>query len=256
MKNNKFSRILLSLTAILLVMVFTGSALAAGYVQATGGDVYVRNAPNRSGGGLDAMQEGQTATYLGSSAIDERGVIWYYVNFKGTDGWVSSRYSKLYGASVTVPSTGVTSGTVKAVNGDTYLRTAPNLNGGGIDAMQKGETATYLGSSSIDGRGVVWYYVNFKGKTGWVSSRYTELYGSSTSVPSTPTYYGTAQAVGGNCNIRNAPNLNGNEIGMMKKGQTATYLGSSSVDERGVTWYKVNFNGKIGWVSSRYTNIY
>lgn len=254
MKNSKRSRFLLMLTAILLAMAFSGTALAAGYVQATGGDVYVRTAPNRSGNGLDAMQEGDTATYLDSSAVDERGVVWYYVNYKGKSGWVSSRYSKLYGASASVPSGNVTSGTVKATEGDTYLRTEPNLNGTGIDAMQEGDSAVYLGSSSIDGRGVIWYYVSYNGKTGWVSSRYTTLYSGSSS--STTTSYGTAQAVGGDCNIRNAPNLNGNEIGLMKEGQTATYLGSSSVDARGVTWYKIKFNGNVGWVSSRYTNIY
>ena len=42
--------------------------------------------------------------------------------------------------------------------------------------MQKGESATYLGSYSTDERGVVWYQVRFEGQTGWVSSRYTTLY--------------------------------------------------------------------------------
>ena len=38
----------------------------------------------------------------------------------------------------------------------------------------------------------------------------------------------------------------------MKKGQTASYLGSTKKDARGVAWYKVSFNGRTGWVSSRY----
>ena len=83
----KKRNILITVILVLLIAL-SGSALASGYVQATGGDVYVRNAPNRSGGGLDAMQEGQTATYLDSSAVDERGVVWYKVKFEGSNGWV------------------------------------------------------------------------------------------------------------------------------------------------------------------------
>ena len=231
----------------ILLIALTGSALAAGYVQATGGDVYLRNAPNLNGGKLNAMQENETAAYMNGSAIDERGVLWYYVNFEGKTGWVSSRYSQLYGVNVVLPDFSATSSAyVKAIGGDVNLRTSPNLGGSKLTYMKEGQTATYLNGSSVDERGVVWYKVSFNGKTGWVSSRYSELY----------TNFNTVQAVGGNCNIRTAPNLNGNEIGVMKEGQKGTYLNSSSVDERGVTWYRVSFNGKTGWVSSRYTDVY
>lgn len=230
-----------------LLIALTGSALAAGYVQATGGDVYLRNAPNLNGGKLNAMQENETAAYMNGSAIDERGVLWYYVNFEGKTGWVSSRYSQLYGVNVVLPDFSATSSAyVKAIGGDVNLRTSPNLGGSKLTYMKEDQTATYLNGSSVDERGVVWYKVSFNGKTGWVSSRYSELYNN----------FSTVQAVGGDCNIRNAPNLAGNEIGVMKEGQKGTYLNSSSVDERGVTWYRVNFNGKVGWVSSRYTDVY
>lgn len=240
-------RILFSIIVSVLLIAISGSALAAGYVQATGGDVYLRTSPNLNGDKLDAMQENQTAAYLNGSAVDERGVLWYYVSFEGEAGWVSSRYSKLYGASIVLPDFSVTSSAyVKAVGGDVNLRTSPSLNGGKLTAMKEGQTAAYLNGSSVDDRGVVWYKVSFNGKTGWVSSRYSELYNN----------FNTVQAVGGDCNIRTAPNLNGSQIGVMKEGQKGAYLNSSSVDERGVTWYRVNFNGKTGWVSSRYTDVY
>lgn len=109
-----------------LLIALTGSALAAGYVQATGGDVYLRNAPNLNGGKLNAMQENETAAYMNGSAIDERGVLWYYVNFEGKTGWVSSRYSQLYGVNVVLPDFSATSSAyVKAIGGDVNLRTSP-----------------------------------------------------------------------------------------------------------------------------------
>ena len=40
--------------------------------------------------------------------------------------------------------------------------------------------------------------------------------------------------------------------GTMHTGETAKYLGETKKDERGVAWYKVSFNGKTGWVSSKY----
>ncbi len=61
---------------------------------------------------------------------------------------------------------------------------------------------------------------------------------------------------GGDANLRSGPGLSYEDIGTMHNGETASYLGGSSVDERGVTWYKVNFNGKVGWVSSKYARLY
>ena len=53
--------------------------------------------------------------------------------------------------------------------------------------------------------------------------------------------------------MRDEPNLNGAEITIVNTGKTLEYLGEASVDERGVTWYKVRFGGREGWVSSKYS---
>ena len=60
-------------------------------------------------------------------------------------------------------------------------------------------------------------------------------------------------AVTGNTNVRTGPGLKYKIIGVLHKGDETRYLGKSSTDERGVAWYKVEWNGKTGWVSSRYT---
>ena len=46
----------------------------------------------------------------------------------------------------------------------------------GVDGLFQGDTATYLGDSSVDSRGVAWYRISWEGGSGWVSSRYTTLY--------------------------------------------------------------------------------
>ena len=59
--------------------------------------------------------------------------------------------------------------------------------------------------------------------------------------------------VTGNTNVRTGPGLKYRIIGVLHKGDETKYLGKSAKDDRGVTWYKVEWNGRTGWVSSRYT---
>ena len=96
-------------------------------------------------------------------------MVWYYVNFNGTVGWVSSRYAKLYAGSISLTRY------VTATNGDVNIRKTPSLLGADLGTLKEGNSAVYLGQSSTDDRGVVWYYVNYNGTVGWVSSRYSRL---------------------------------------------------------------------------------
>ncbi|MDO5324786.1 MAG: SH3 domain-containing protein [Clostridia bacterium] len=208
------------------------------YVQATGGSVNIRRTPSLTGQDLGTMSNGQTATYLGQSTTDDRGVTWYYVNFDGIVGWVSSRYSKLYGSSALT-------WYVQAEGGNANVRQTPSLTGTSLDVIHDGEYATYLGQTSTDSRGVLWYYVNFDGTVGWVSSRYCTLYSGEHYV----------QAEGGNVNVRQTPELTGKNLDTMYDGEYATYLNQTSTDSRGVLWYYVNYDGIVGWVSSRYARL-
>ena len=94
---------------------------------------------------------------------------------------------------------------------------------------------------------MAWYRVRYDGVTGWVSSRYTSL--SSAAVASRVT------ATDGKTNIRSMGSLYGEIWGVLPKGATAAYMGSSTVDDRGVIWYLVSYEGVTGWVSSRYTTL-
>jgi hypothetical protein len=59
----------------------------------------------------------------------------------------------------------------------------------------------------------------------------------------------------GSIHVRKGPGLDYAEIKVIKSGKTAKYLGSTKKDVRGVAWYKVSFNNKTGWVSSRYSEL-
>ena len=231
------------------------------YVRATA-SVNVRSGPGLSYSDMGTLTKGEQVDYLGNTAVDDRGVLWYRVQYYSFGvGWVSSIYATL----VNSGDTGVTTypkqtstgdgAYVKATGGKSNLRSGPGLDYTDIGTIQKGETAAYLGEQSTDERGVVWYKVRYNGKTGWVSSRYTTLTndgGTSTKETSS----GYVKATGGKSNLRSGPGLDYTDIGTIQKGETAAYLGEQSTDERGVVWYKVRYNGKTGWVSSRYTTLY
>lgn len=236
------------------------------YVQATGGQSNLRSGPGLGYEDIGTMHLGDIATYLDDWSEDERGVIWYYVSFNGKIGWVSSRYTTLvpysdyngydYDEQYTYDSY------VRATS-RVNVRTGPGLDYDDMGTLVAGEQVLYLGYSAIDEAGYVWYQVQYYSfGVGWVSSVYSEVvYGGSAGVSDNTknnvnTNGSYVEATKGNSNLRTGPGLDYDDIGTMHKGDTATFLGNTSVDERGVTWYYVNFNGDIGWVSSRYTKLH
>lgn len=60
---------------------------------------------------------------------------------------------------------------VQIVNGNCYVRTAPNTDGKKLGVAHRGDILDYQGVQSADG----WHLVEFNGKNGWVSGKYSEL---------------------------------------------------------------------------------
>lgn len=262
------------LLVAVLMMAFCTVAFAASYVYFTG-HTNVRSGPGLGYSSIGQINSGSTLAYLGDSSTDSRGVTWYKVSFSGSTGWVSSKYSSLtnnggnaiYAAGAdggaytgNYFSGGNPSGTIYAT-ANAYVRSGPGLNYSQLTGMYTGDSATYLGNTSYDSRGVAWYNVSFNGYTGWVSSAYTSLNGSFSY--SAPAYNGGSYTYGsyvvgtsGDSNVRTGPGLGYSSIGGLSQGESAPYLGDTSVDERGVAWYNISYNGRSAWVSSRYTTLY
>ena len=60
---------------------------------------------------------------------------------------------------------------VKIVNGNCYVRTAPNTSGQKLGVAHRGDILEYQGVQSADG----WNLVIYSGQNGWVSGRYSEM---------------------------------------------------------------------------------
>ncbi|MBP3652756.1 MAG: SH3 domain-containing protein [Clostridia bacterium] len=237
------------------------------YVKVTGGTVNIRSKAGMNGSVLTSVNQGAVISCLGVASKDSSGMTWYKVKANGKTGWISSRYAKKASApsassssSSSGPEVGMSGKYVKASTGSVTLRSKPNLNGTALDTIAKGKTVTFLNKASTDSRGVVWFKVKYNGKTGWVSSKYTKVTDSAGSATtsgggSSSTSGSKVKVVGGDVTIRAKANKTSNKLGYIKSGNTATYLGKSSVDSRGIRWYYVEYKGTKGWVSSMYSKL-
>ena len=273
-KGERIMKKFLSMLLVAILMTaFCSVAFAASYVYFSG-HTNVRSGPGLGYSSIGQVNSGSTLPYQGDSSVDSRGVTWYKVSFSGSSGWVSSKYSSLTNNGGTAVYAAGGSGNSYAGNSyssysnagsvyataNAYVRSGPGLNYTQLTGMTTGDYATYLGNTSYDSRGVAWYNVSFNGYTGWVSSAYTSLSGYASYTPSYSSSYSSygSYVVGtsGDSNVRSGPGLGYSSIGGLSEGESAPYLGETSVDERGVAWYNISYNGRSAWVSSRYTTLY
>ena len=259
------------LIAALLLVCLGASALAASNVYFSG-SCHVRSGPGTWYESLGIVNSGSTLTYLGDSTYVD-GTAWYKVSFHGNTGWVSSKFTYLTNSGGTATyggggsegsySTGSTGsfayGANVYISGNCNVRTGPSLSYSILGTAYNGDVLTGTGSISTDNRGVEWYSVRFHGNTGWVSSVYASLSGHSggysgggSSSKSGSVVVGTS----GDSHVRSGPGLGYSKLGVLYDGSSAAFLGDTSVDNRGVVWYKISWNGSSGWVSSRYTSLY
>lgn len=187
-------------------------------------------------------------------------------------------------------------GVVIAVAGDTNIRSMPSLAGQQLGILPNGAIAEFLSGYCVDVRGVTWLLVQYNGMVGWVSEKYVEMHGvndtsfyagsaysyNDSYAPYYPSYdhdqegdsefpvydygqpkysdyissYGSVTATGGDTNIRSWADVNSDLLGVLPKGKSAVYKGSSYTDDRGIRWDYIEYQGIQGWVSSRYTTMY
>ena len=249
MKNRSFARgLALVMLVSLFVSLFAGMALAETYVKTTA-DVNVRKGPGLDYATIDSVTKGNKYLYKAQEK-DERGVTWYKVDFKGRNGWISSKYADTY----TTPDSGTETGKIYGV-GKSNIRSKASLTGKVLGTFPKGAEATHL-DSATDARGVRWYKIKYDGITGWVSSAYTSTVkgGKGSSNYESVSGSNRVYATNGSSYIRKSPDKDSAILSTLPEGENAKYYGARK-DDRGVSWYKVKYNGVTGWVSSKYTEL-
>lgn len=161
-------------TALLVLALCLGTvpALAEDAVWTTG-SVNMRQGPGLEYKSMRTIKEGTKLQYDWSDK-DERGVTWYHITYKGRGGWVSSKYAKKGASSSSGSSNASTSsGNQVKTTGKVNLRTGAGLDYKSLRTIPKGTSLTY-DETKKDSRGVKWYHVSYKGKSGWISSKYAK----------------------------------------------------------------------------------
>lgn len=222
----------------------------------------VRTAPNTSSSVSGRVYEGQTLNVIGQ----ENG--WVKINHNGQVGYVSGEFvsgvSANTGSSNNNTNNNNTNNnnqeSVKPASGNytvnvssLRVRTGPSTSHTTVGSVTKGQVVQVVGEVQD------WFKINYAGQTAYVSKDYVTKGGSSdnatqgnnqnnnqnnnVTVQTGGTYVVNATSL----RVRTGPATYHSVIGGVLNGTTLNVIGSEG------SWFKVNYQGKTGYVSSEFT---
>lgn len=205
-----------------------GSALAAPATVTAQGGLRLRSSASTSAQAIATLASGSKVEVL--EALNG----WYRVETNNKTGYVSSEY-----LSVTA--------TVSASS--LNVRSTPSTSGSKVTTLSSGTQLTLL--EALDG----WYRIEANGKTGYVSGQYISLAAAKAPTASAPAVsapeqsHTTGTVSASSLNVRSGPGSSYGKIGTLSSGAQVEILETQS------GWYRINFNGKNGYVSSQYVTV-
>ena len=181
--------------------------------------------------------------------IDKSTSGWYKVKYKGVTGYVSSKYVSLNDNNSdentnNKPSTSTQKGvTTDNVNFRNSASTSSSI----ITTIPKNTSIEIIDKSTSG-----WYKIKYKGNTGYVSSKYVTIDGDNTNnstndKPSTSIGKGITTA---NVNLRKSASTSSSIITTIPKNTSIQVISKFNSG-----WYKVEYKGNTGYVSSKYINL-
>ncbi|MGD6816111.1 SH3 domain-containing protein [Metabacillus sp. 84] len=177
--------------------------------------VNIRSAAKRDSQKLGSVDAGYV---LADAAKEDSG--WYSISYKGESAYVSSTYV-----------TSISSGKINQTSAYVNIRSSPSRNSQKLGSADAGYV---LANASKAGSG--WYKITYKGRTAYVSSAYV------TSISAEQIYQASAYV-----NIRSSSSRNSKKLGSVDEGYMLAVV--SKINS---SWYKINYKGKTGYVSSSF----
>ena len=217
------------------------------------GPLRVRSGPGTGYSVLGSLATGKTFTVSGK-AQDISGVWWYSFDYNGKTGYVSSQYVKTSSTSSSVVEVEKTTGTVN--DGPLRVRTGPGTSYSVLGSLATGKSFTVTGKAQ-DSSGTWWYRLTYSGKTGYVSSAYvtTKTESGTEEEPKPDTGKKQVGTVfDGPLRVRSGAGTNHDTLGQLSTGKTFDIEGTAK-DSSGTVWYKLTYNGRFGYVSSKYVKV-
>ncbi|BCC15084.1 hypothetical protein BC30048_p2097 (plasmid) [Bacillus cereus] len=209
----------------------------------------VRSSANASSSKIGRVYQGQAL-----SVISQESNGWYKINFNGQTGYVSGEFVRGSGAQPPKTDNG-TSNSGQTING-TYKVTANALNvrsgsnpgTRSLGLVYQNQTLSVIGKEANG-----WYKINFNGQTGYVSGEFVRSSGAQPpktdngTSNSGQTINGTYKVTANALNVRSGSNPGTRSLGLVYQNQALSVIGKEANG-----WYKINFNGQIGYVSGEY----
>ncbi|HDR3889450.1 TPA: SH3 domain-containing protein [Bacillus cereus] len=211
----------------------------------------VRTAPSTSSSVSGRVYEGQTLNVIG----EENG--WVKINHNGQTGYVSSQF--VSGASSNTGSTNNNNNqtTVQPASGNytvnvssLRVRTGPSTSHPTVGSVKKGQVVQVVGEVQD------WFKINYAGQTAYLSKDYVTKGGSNENVTQgnnqeqnnnvTVQTGGTYVVNATSLRVRTGPATYHSVIGGVLNGTKLNVVGSEG------SWFKVNYQGKTGYVSSEF----
>ncbi|MGG1072522.1 SH3 domain-containing protein [Priestia megaterium] len=186
----------------------------------------VRSGAGTTYGIIGSVVKGQTLSVMSKSGS------WYKINYNGRTGYVSSDYVQASGTETPPAESTTYTVTASMLN----VRSGAGTNYASIGSVTKGQKLSVVSKSGS------WYKINYNGRMGYVSSDYVQVSGTATPSAESTTYTVTASTL----NVRSGAGTNYASIGSVTKGQKLSVVSKSG------SWYKINYNGRTGYVSSDY----
>ena len=164
---------------------------------------------------------------------------WYRIDFKGHEAYVSKEYIEV--TTLSKGSRAVQKGQVYNTGGvGLNVRQAASSTSARIGILKDGEVVQ-VNSKSGD-----WYNISYGNKTGFVHSKYIKLIQTTESGTNNNITKGKVKNITSNLRVRQAPSTSALTIGYLLGGQEVEITGESG------EWYKINFNGKVGYSHKDY----
>ncbi|HDR4723907.1 SH3 domain-containing protein [Bacillus cereus group sp. Sample62] len=222
--------------------------VASGDYKVNVSSLRVRTGPSTSHTILGSIHKGQVVQVTGE--IQD----WVKINYSGKTAYISKDYISKSGSNANVDQTNEQQKNVTVQTDGTYIVNATSLRVRTGPATYHSVVGGVLYGRMLQVTGVEngWLKINHNGRTGYVSSEYVKFVkGGTPSIPETSNpstgatvgdYYVNVSML----NVRSGASTNHGVIGALSKGIKVQVL----FEQNG--WGKINYNGKNGYVSSKF----
>lgn len=195
----------------------------------------VRSEANTSSSVIGYLYNGDKFDILGTSGE------WYKISYSNIVGYVHKDYVKELQVETTQK------GEVVNVSSSLRIRSAASTNSSVLGTLQPGDKFDILGKSGE------WYNIKFGTIVGYVHGDYVKITGTSNVTPQEPETpsekIGQVYNVSTNLRVRTSPSTSATVLGYLINGENV------KIKDQSGEWYKIDFEGKDGYVHKDYIKL-